>query len=400
MEPVRKKPFPCKIDGCKLAFATEDHLQVHRDKHDMLLNLELPLKANLFADQTPTPTRLIGKCEEVGLFEDLQHVNPFEETFRRAVEENQSSEKVEDTSVEKSTSGCEMNDDTLHTPHIFPLLERRESMRDRPQKLSKLIISRANSTVIKEVSPILDAEPVHKSSSEPRKEVKIKQEPVVECRSKSLINILPKVEPQSSVIANSSIHEPVNSLKGNFDAIHPVKIKLKAHLEKNNPKKLKTDPQPLQKMNIIKSERRPPVGSTSYSSSEKTEIHDRWKAAAKRYRARVKQNQGDLIRKNSELEEENRRLRTELACLRKDLALHRDCPVTKALLAGSKQRPTVATTKHHQSSQPLPVPIFPIPPSVDISKGPLFLVIGGASAIPLTTTDTTKDPLTKPDKHV
>lgn len=37
-------------------------------------------------DQTPTPTRFIRNCEEVGLFQDLQNVNPFEETFRRAVE--------------------------------------------------------------------------------------------------------------------------------------------------------------------------------------------------------------------------------------------------------------------------------------------------------------------------
>lgn len=42
------------------------------------------------ADQTPTPTRFIRSCEEVGLFQDLQNDNdndnPFEETFRRAVE--------------------------------------------------------------------------------------------------------------------------------------------------------------------------------------------------------------------------------------------------------------------------------------------------------------------------
>ncbi|PSN47808.1 Cyclic AMP-dependent transcription factor ATF-2 [Blattella germanica] len=39
-----------------------------------------------YADQTPTPTRFIRNCEEVGLFQDLQNVNPFEETFRKAVE--------------------------------------------------------------------------------------------------------------------------------------------------------------------------------------------------------------------------------------------------------------------------------------------------------------------------
>lgn len=51
------------------------------------------LKRNVFvfsADQTPTPTRFIRNCEEVGLFQDLQNENPFEETFRRAVEDGKS----------------------------------------------------------------------------------------------------------------------------------------------------------------------------------------------------------------------------------------------------------------------------------------------------------------------
>lgn len=48
--------------------------------------IEKEILVHLTADQTPTPTRFIRNCEEVGLFQDLQNVNPFEETFRRAVE--------------------------------------------------------------------------------------------------------------------------------------------------------------------------------------------------------------------------------------------------------------------------------------------------------------------------
>ena len=44
----------------------------------------------LIADQTPTPTRFIRNCEEVGLFQDLQNCNPFEEQFRKATEANKS----------------------------------------------------------------------------------------------------------------------------------------------------------------------------------------------------------------------------------------------------------------------------------------------------------------------
>ena len=36
-------------------------------------------------DETPTPTRFIRNCDEIGLFQELQH-NPFEETFRIAIE--------------------------------------------------------------------------------------------------------------------------------------------------------------------------------------------------------------------------------------------------------------------------------------------------------------------------
>lgn len=62
-------------------------------------------------DQTPTPTRFIRNCEEVGLFQDLQNVNPFEETFRKA---------IENSTVGASHIPVTSDDDSLHTPHILP----------------------------------------------------------------------------------------------------------------------------------------------------------------------------------------------------------------------------------------------------------------------------------------
>ncbi|GLV40923.1 Activating transcription factor-2 [Carabus blaptoides fortunei] len=74
--------------------------------------LNLGSKQNIIvADQTPTPTRFLRNCEEVGLFQDLQNVNPFEETFRRAVELVKTGSLPEPDLPE---------DDTLHTPHVFP----------------------------------------------------------------------------------------------------------------------------------------------------------------------------------------------------------------------------------------------------------------------------------------
>lgn len=112
-----QKPFICSVEGCMLRFTLEDHLTAHKRKHDMVLNLENGQKTNIFmADQTPTPTRFIRNCEEVGLFQDLQNVNPFEETFRKAVEATrEGGSHMEVTSLHTTTT-----DDTLHTPHVFP----------------------------------------------------------------------------------------------------------------------------------------------------------------------------------------------------------------------------------------------------------------------------------------
>ncbi|XP_016842483.1 cyclic AMP-dependent transcription factor ATF-2 [Nasonia vitripennis] len=107
-----EKPFACTTEGCNMSFVNEDHLTVHKKKHDMMLNLGINNKSNLFiADQTPTPTRFIRNCEEVGLFQDLQHENPFDETFRRAVEAGKIGVLI--------ASEIDHNDD-LHTPNVFP----------------------------------------------------------------------------------------------------------------------------------------------------------------------------------------------------------------------------------------------------------------------------------------
>lgn len=38
------------------------------------------------ADQTPTPTKFLRNCEEIGLFHELSK-NPFEEAFKKAFAE-------------------------------------------------------------------------------------------------------------------------------------------------------------------------------------------------------------------------------------------------------------------------------------------------------------------------
>ncbi|KAG1676674.1 Cyclic AMP-dependent transcription factor ATF-2 [Nymphon striatum] len=100
-------------------FANEDHLSVHKKKHEMSLSLSVDSnqKSVPFLDQTPTPTRFIRNCEEVGLFQDLQNVNPFDEQFRKAVQSNSSTTNNEINSL---LIHPQADHDTLNTPSIFP----------------------------------------------------------------------------------------------------------------------------------------------------------------------------------------------------------------------------------------------------------------------------------------
>ncbi|KAG7466852.1 hypothetical protein MATL_G00146830 [Megalops atlanticus] len=81
------KPFVCTAPGCGQRFTNEDHLAVHKHKHEMTLKFG-PARNDsvIVADQTPTPTRFLKNCEEVGLFNEL--ASPFEHDFKKATEED------------------------------------------------------------------------------------------------------------------------------------------------------------------------------------------------------------------------------------------------------------------------------------------------------------------------
>ncbi|KAF7691431.1 cyclic AMP-responsive element-binding protein 5 [Silurus meridionalis] len=64
-------PYVCTAPGCTQRFYREDHLIIHRHKHEMTLKFSSIKCDNTLSDQTPTPTRFLRNCEEVGLFSDL-----------------------------------------------------------------------------------------------------------------------------------------------------------------------------------------------------------------------------------------------------------------------------------------------------------------------------------------
>uniref|UniRef100_A0A667ZEL9 Cyclic AMP-dependent transcription factor ATF-2 n=2 Tax=Myripristis murdjan TaxID=586833 RepID=A0A667ZEL9_9TELE len=81
------KPFLCTAPGCGQRFTNEDHLAVHKHKHEMTLKFG-PARNDsvIVADQTPTPTRFLKNCEEVGLFNEL--ASPFDHDFKKATEDD------------------------------------------------------------------------------------------------------------------------------------------------------------------------------------------------------------------------------------------------------------------------------------------------------------------------
>ncbi|XP_028847508.1 cyclic AMP-responsive element-binding protein 5-like isoform X2 [Denticeps clupeoides] len=66
------RPYICTAPGCSQCFQTKEHLRIHRHKHEMSLRFPSTRTENTLSDQTPTPTNFLQKCEEVGLFSELQ----------------------------------------------------------------------------------------------------------------------------------------------------------------------------------------------------------------------------------------------------------------------------------------------------------------------------------------
>ncbi|KAK6327056.1 hypothetical protein J4Q44_G00027010 [Coregonus suidteri] len=92
MNSEQERPFVCSAPGCSQRFPTEDHLMIHRHKHEMTLKFPSIKIDNMLSDQTPTPTRFLKNCEEVGLFSELDC--SIEQEFRKAQEEEDNKQNI------------------------------------------------------------------------------------------------------------------------------------------------------------------------------------------------------------------------------------------------------------------------------------------------------------------
>ncbi|XP_033208261.1 cyclic AMP-dependent transcription factor ATF-2 [Belonocnema kinseyi] len=420
------KPFACPSPGCNMSFTNEDHLTVHKKKHDMILNFGMNGKGSAFiADQTPTPTRFIRNCEEVGLFQDLQSVNPFEETFRRAVEAGKTG------SISVSEIG--IVDDTLHTPHIFPHIE--ESPSTNRQVLPQTTISVPPTITVTETSNETSSTKTKIRRSRVRKKNSKAEEVVkklkitttctnsIEKTERIVVKqtntaIVPKVPAVQAPAPLSINGEEVQLLLKTSDgkllqlSAAPVADSQSSINSTNNQRLiLKTEP-PLRtakeaeqksteasKLSIAKmklkqaltkglsetvNEKKEKIAEKVKESSpskenrrkqfdQKQDILERNRASSMRCRARRKawiqelettvKNVND---RNSSLQTEVKSLRSEVAKLKALLLAHKDCPITKAMEKGNSI--VVGSKVNIIPANAEMVPAIPIPIDASIKR--------------------------------
>ncbi|XP_012274182.1 cyclic AMP-dependent transcription factor ATF-2 isoform X2 [Orussus abietinus] len=402
---------------------------VHKKKHDMILNLGVSNRNNAFvADQTPTPTRFIRNCEEVGLFQDLQNVNPFEETFRRAVETGKTGPFA--------VSEVATSDDTLHTPHVFPRMsdalgvqalsddlvsasdkktsETKCSVETRTdtkihqttEQMSKDITILTSSTEVKRISETIV---IHEQNTLTRsRDVQEARTPQLSINGEEVQlllktadgkfmqlsaiqvpesqiqqrSVIPKLKPQIVVIKTEPSLRSISKTKENEThdpRLTLAKMKLKQMLAKSSRiESDKTSEEFEGEQLMVPKERR----TRSIDRHKKQELLERNRASSMRARAKRKawiqqleRTVSNVNETNAALQMEVRALRAEVSKLKVLLLAHKECPVTKAMekgngiLIGSKVIPLGAETI---SAFPVATGSVPLKRSTLLSEVPIL----------------------------
>ncbi|XP_017096729.2 cyclic AMP-dependent transcription factor ATF-2 isoform X1 [Drosophila bipectinata] len=293
---------------------------------DITLDLSLGQKTLFAADQTPTPTRLIKNCDEVGLFEDLQHVNPFDIGFQRAAEQNVSG-------TPKRPEAPPVDGESLHTPQVFPL---ENASTPGP---SGNTVSRSDSCSNVDVEQLLATSATPLNSEPPATSLAVEPPPLqliqpqvftwvlpaqscpvplVEAK-KSHSNstrpfILPKPSAETSkkkrpepilVSCNTPNPEPSSASLTPTSQL-PIKERLKAILHSNN-------------LNRRPFSTSPQVVRSKDAKDRDADCMERRRVAARRYRNKVRNEHKDLLKQNNQLQQENHELREMIARLEKEL---------------------------------------------------------------------------------
>lgn len=242
-------------------------------------------------------------------------MNPFEETFRQAIDGKSKSSPNIFLSTQKSLELIKCNDEeTLHTP--IPLKyttsntekERKPSNDTRTEKSS-------DSHLVQPIKPVTIA-PVRKKVNW-RKAVDSSEKPLDTKRQKSFRKIHPKPVIVSTI---TNISNPIK------DKIRQSLLKCQTmHNDKN------TIIGPVATVNIDnnpKVEHKPKTVKSKTSISRDGSANERNREAAKRYRNKQKNLHDKLMMRNTQLEAEVVRLSHQLETFKK---AHEKCSVTQSL---------------------------------------------------------------------
>ncbi|XP_068449557.1 cyclic AMP-dependent transcription factor ATF-7b isoform X3 [Clinocottus analis] len=421
-------------DSTLKRFTNEDHLSVHKHKHEMTLKFG-PARTDsvIIADQTPTPTRFLKNCEEVGLFNEL--ASSFEHEFTKAHEDDQrtkhpagplqtpSEVKVENEGPLQVDSSCPGSPDSSSS--------MSDNSRDSREVLTQPVVSSAptptivrpgslplhlsndalHPTLPSPTSVITQTPPSNRQLSSPTSAF-----PLVRLPNGQTVPLLPSPVQMTSVI---SLARPANSVPNipgipgppvggaSSESSSPSGYSLHTETKMGPgaqdgagvgagsipavPQRPEHSQQPTQNSDAP-SPAQPqvspaqPTGGRRRRASEmdpderRERFLERNRAAASRCRQKRKlwvnsleKKSDDLAGMNVSLSNEVSLLRNEVAQLKQLLLAHKDCPVTvmqkKAFLAAGGEE-----TSRNTSSEPIGSPAAviqhgPSPPASASSPG-------------------------------
>ncbi|XP_073324768.1 cyclic AMP-dependent transcription factor ATF-7b isoform X5 [Pagrus major] len=393
------RPFVCTAPGCGQRFTNEDHLSVHKHKHEMTLKFG-PARTDsvIIADQTPTPTRFLKNCEEVGLFNEL--ATSFEQEFCKAHEDDQrtkhpvrkraaplqtpSEVKVEDEGplqVDSSSPGSpdsssSMSDDSRNSREIptkpvvssapTPTIVRPGSL---PLHLSNDAL---HPTLPSPTSVITQAPPSNRQLSSPTSAYPL----VRHLPNGQTVPLLPSPVQMTSVI---SLARPVNSVPNIPGIPGPPVGGASSGSSSPSGYSMHSDTKMVSPAQPTGGRRR---RATEMDPDERRQrFLERNRAAASRCRQKRKlwvnsleKKADDLANMNVSLTNEVSLLRNEVAQLKQLLLAHKDCPVTvmqkkAAFLAAGGEDTSRDTSTEPIGSPAAVIQHGPSPPASASSPG-------------------------------
>ncbi|XP_046514819.1 cyclic AMP-dependent transcription factor ATF-2 isoform X3 [Equus quagga] len=396
------KPFLCTAPGCGQRFTNEDHLAVHKHKHEMTLKFG-PARNDsvIVADQTPTPTRFLKNCEEVGLFNEL--ASPFENEFKKASEDDIKKmpldlsplatpiirSKIEEPSVVETThqdSPLPHPESTTSDEKEVPLVQTAQptSAIVRPASLqvpNVLLTSSDSSVIIQQAVPSPTSSTVITQAPSSNRPIVPVPGPFPLLLHLPNGQTMPVAIPAS--ITSSNVHVPaaVPRLKAALTQQHPPVTNgdaVKGHSsglvrtqsEESRPQSLQQPATSTTETPASPAHTAPQTQNTSGRrrraanedpDEKRRKFLERNRAAASRCRQKRKvwvqsleKKAEDLSSLNGQLQSEVTLLRNEVAQLKQLLLAHKDCPVT-----AMQKKSGYHTADKDDSSEDLSVPSSP-----------------------------------------